>query len=254
MYEFGLVALFAQIVEPILSHGVLGRAREREICRLRSVSPRDYATDRHRSVDDRPYGGGPGMVLRYEPVVAALNDLRRQMPDGTGCIALSAQGEPFDQARAAQLAEAGSVILLAARYEGIDERVLAHVDAELSIGDYVLSGGEAAAAVVIDAVTRLLPGVLGDDESAQDDSFMDGLLGYPQYTRPERIDGAAVPPVLCSGDHAQVRRWRLKQALGRTWLRRPDLLERRALSDEERALLEEFQAEHRSARDGRGIA
>jgi tRNA (guanine37-N1)-methyltransferase len=247
VYEFGLVALFPELVEPILQHGVLSRARQEGLCCLVTASPRDYATDRHRTVDDRPYGGGPGMVLRYEPVMAALASLRQRMRSPTRCIALSAQGQRFDQSQARALAAEGSVILLAARYEGIDERVLEQVDAELSIGDYVLSGGEPAAAVVIDAVTRLLPGVLGHAESAGDDSFMDGLLGYPQYTRPERIDGAAVPDVLLAGDHDRVRRWRLKQALGRTWLRRPDLLEARRLSDEERQLLEEYRAEYRNA-------
>lgn len=247
MYEFGLVALFPEIVEPVLRHGVLGRAHADGICHLLTESPRDYATDRHRTVDDRPYGGGPGMVLRYEPIMAALANLRERMRPGTRCIALSAQGQRFDQNHAMSLAAEGSVILLAARYEGIDERVLESVDEELSIGDYVLSGGEPAAAVVIDAVTRLLPGTLGHADSASNDSFMDGLLGYPQYTRPEHVDGRSVPDVLLTGDHARVRRWRLKQALGRTWLRRPDLLEGRRLSDEERRLLEEYRTEYLNA-------
>jgi tRNA (guanine37-N1)-methyltransferase len=254
VYEFGLVALFPEIVVPVLQHGVLSRARADGLCRLISVSPRDFATDRHRTVDDRPYGGGPGMVLRYEPTMAALANLKERMRPGTRCIALSAQGQRFDQNQARSLAAEGSVILLAARYEGIDERVLESVDAELSIGDYVLSGGEPAAAVVIDAVTRLLPGVLGHAESASDDSFMDGLLGYPQYTRPEDVAGRSVPDVLLTGDHDRVRRWRLKQALGRTWLRRPDLLAARELSDEERRLLEEYRAEHLDARSEPGIA
>jgi tRNA (guanine37-N1)-methyltransferase len=252
VYEFGLVALFPEIVEPVLRYGVLGRACEEGICRLTSESPRTHTTDRHRTVDDRPYGGGPGMVLRYEPVMAALSALKTRMPVNTRCIALSAQGQRFDQAQARRLAKEGSIILLAARYEGIDERVLEHVDAELSIGDYVLSGGEPAAAVVIDAVTRLLPGVLGHADSASDDSFMDGLLGYPQYTRPEQIGDQAVPAPLLSGDHARVRRWRLKQALGRTWLRRPDLLEGRPLSDAEQQLLEEYREEYLDAQSGPG--
>ena len=254
MYEFGLVALFPEIVEPILRYGVLGRACEEGICRLTTESPRTHTTDRHRTVDDRPYGGGPGMVLRYEPVMAALTALKDRLRPGTRCIALSAQGQRFDQAQAKQLADEGSVILLAARYEGIDERVLEQVDAELSIGDYVLSGGEPAAAVVIDAVTRLLPGVLGHADSASDDSFMDGLLGYPQYTRPEEVSGRSVPAPLLSGDHARVRRWRLKQALGRTWLRRPDLLEARRLSDAEMRLLEEYRKEYLDAQTGPGSA
>lgn len=244
MYEFGLVALFPEIVEPVLRHGVLSRAHDEGIYRLLTASPRDFAHDRHRTVDDRPYGGGPGMVLSYEPVMAALASLKAQMPPATRCIALSAQGRPFDETYARTLAGHGSVILLAGRYEGIDERVLQNVDAELSIGDYVLSGGEPAAAVVIDAVARLLPGALGHAESASEDSFMDGLLGYPQYTRPEAIAGQSVPEVLLTGDHARVRRWRIKQALGRTWQRRPDLLEARELSDEEQRLLDEYRAEH----------
>jgi tRNA (guanine37-N1)-methyltransferase len=250
VYEFGLVALFPEIVAPILQYGVLGRAHEQGLCKLLSESPRAHATDRHRTVDDRPYGGGPGMVLRYEPVMAALSALQARMRPGTRCIALSAQGQRFDQNQAKALAEAGGVIFLAARYEGIDERVLEHVDAEVSIGDYVLSGGEPAAAVVIDAVARLLPGALGHAESASDDSFMDGLLGYPQYTRPEEISGRAVPEALLSGDHARVRRWRLKQALGRTWLRRPDLLEGRALSAEEQGLLAEYRKEYLDVESG----
>lgn len=243
MYEFGLVALFPEIVEPVLQSGVVARARHAGICRLEAVSPRDFTTDRHRTVDDRPYGGGPGMVLRYEPVMAALDALRQRLRPRTRCVALSAQGARFDQARAQEYAAAGGIILIAARYDGMDERVLAAVDEELSIGDYVLSGGEPAAAVVIDAVTRLLPGVLGDEESAGDDSFTNGLLGFPQYTRPEIAGGRQVPDVLLSGDHAQIRRWRLKQALGRTALRRPDLLAARRLSDEERELLDEYRAE-----------
>ena len=243
MYEVGLVALFPQLVEPVLDCGVIGRAREQGLCRLRSASPRDFATDRHRSVDDRPYGGGPGMVMRYEPVVAALNSLRQVMPAQCRYIGLSAQGEPFTQARAVELAAGPGMVLVAARYEGFDERILAHVDLEMSVGDYVLTGGELAAAVVIDAVVRLLPGTLGHEDSPKDDSFMSGLLGYPQYTRPEVVDGAQVPEVLLAGDHERVRRWRLKQALGRTWQRRPELLENRKLTAEEAELLKEFRTE-----------
>ncbi len=253
MFEFGLVALFPKLVEPIFEFGVLSRAHESGICTLQSVSPRDYATDRHRSVDDRPYGGGAGMVLRYEPVIAALDAMRARLRPGTRCVALSAQGRQFDQARAAEYAAEGGIILLAGRYEGLDERILAEVDEELSIGDYVLSGGELAAAVVIDAVTRLLPGALGHADSARDDSFAAGLLGYPQYTRPETVAGRRVPDVLLTGDHERVRRWRLKQALGRTWQRRPDLLENRELSDEERRLLEEYRAEQSDAGSQQGI-
>jgi len=243
-YRIGVVALFRELVEPVAAVGVVGRARERGLVELTVASPRDYTADRHRTVDDRPYGGGPGMVLRYEPVRDAIRDLERRLPQGSRLLVLSAQGRPFDQAFARELAAAPGMLLAAGRYEGIDERIIAGVGAEeVSLGDYVLSGGELAAAVVIDAVVRLLPGVLGHAESSAEDSYMDGLLDCPQYTRPERIDGMAVPEVLLGGDHEAVRRWRLKQALGRTWLRRPRLLEARELTAEERELLDEFRAE-----------
>ena len=243
-YRIGVVALFRELVEPVAAVGVVGRARERGLVELTVASPRDYTADRHRTVDDRPYGGGPGMVLRYEPVRDAIRDLERRLPQGSRLLVLSAQGRRFDQAFARELAAAPGMLLAAGRYEGIDERIIAGVGAEeVSLGDYVLSGGELAAAVVIDAVVRLLPGVLGHAESSAEDSYMDGLLDCPQYTRPERIDGMAVPEVLLGGDHEAVRRWRLKQALGRTWLRRPRLLEARELTAEERELLDEFRAE-----------
>jgi tRNA (guanine37-N1)-methyltransferase len=253
VFDFGVVALFPELVEPALEFGVLSRAREAGICRLATASPRDHASDRHRTVDDRPYGGGAGMVLRYEPVVAALEALRGRLPPGLPCIALSAQGPRFTQAQAARYAAGDGLILIAGRYEGLDERILGEVDEELSIGDYVLSGGELAAAVVIDAVGRLLPGTLGHADSARDDSFAAGLLGYPQYTRPETVAGRRVPDVLLTGDHDRVRRWRLKEALGRTWQRRPDLLEERELSDEERRLLDEYRTENPDAGSQRGI-
>jgi tRNA (guanine37-N1)-methyltransferase len=248
VYEIGLVALFPELVEPVMQCGVVGRAAGSGRCRLQTLSPRAFATDRHRTVDDRPYGGGPGMVLRYEPVTAAIAAMRAQLPGRARCVVLSAQGVPFDQALAADLAADEGMLLVAARYEGIDERVVEDADVELSIGDYVLSGGELAAAVVIDAVVRLLPGVLGHDESTKDDSFMGGLLGYPQYTRPEAVGGRRVPDVLLTGDHERVRRWRLKQALGRTWLRRPELIAAREMSNEEAQLLEEFKREHSGTR------
>jgi tRNA (guanine37-N1)-methyltransferase len=239
-----VVSLFPELVEPVVRHGVVGRARERGLLELRHASPRDYTRDRHRTVDDRPYGGGPGMVLRYEPMRDAIEDSRASLPKGCPALAMSAQGRPFDQAFARRLASAPGMLLVAGRYEGIDERVVEVLDIEeVSLGDYVLSGGELAAAVVIDAVARLLPGVLGHEDSSDEDSFTDGLLDCPQYTRPEVVDGLAVPEVLLQGDHDAVRRWRLKQALGRTWLRRPTLLEARELNAEEAALLEEFKAE-----------
>ncbi len=194
------------------------------------------------------------MVLRYEPMRDAIREARRRVPEGSPAVLLSAQGRPLDQATAVELAAGPGLVLVCGRYEGIDERVAeACVDMELSLGDYVLSGGELAAGVVIHAVTRLLPGTLGHEDSSAEDSFMRGLLDYPQYTRPERADGMDVPGVLLGGDHAAVRRWRLKQALGRTWLRRPDLVERRGLTEEERALLEEFTPTHLRAAKSRRI-
>jgi tRNA (guanine37-N1)-methyltransferase len=244
MYRFGVVALFPELVAPVMEVGVVGRAAERGLVGLEQISPREFTTDRHRTVDDRPYGGGPGMVLKYEPLRDAVYELRRRMPAGCREFVLTAQGRPFDQALARELAAAPGLLLVCGRYEGIDERFVENVvPEELSLGDYVLSGGELAAAVVIDAVTRLLPGVLGDACSHVEDSFTAGLLDCPQYTRPEVADGLRVPEVLLGGDHEAIRRWRLKQALGRTWLRRPELLEKRRLDEEEERLLAEFKAE-----------
>lgn len=254
MYSFGVVALFPELIEPVTRYGVVGRARESGLVELRIRSPREFTTDRHRTVDDRPYGGGPGMVMRYEPVRDAVAALCAELPAGSRTVVLSAQGRPFDQAYARELAAEPGLLLIAGRYEGLDERVAEGVGAEeLSLGDYVLSGGELAAAVVIDAVARLLPGVLGHEDSPVEDSFMDGLLDYPHYTRPERVDGLGVPAVLLGGDHEAVRRWRLKQSLGRTWLRRPELLRSRELTREEERLLAEFRAE-RDPGAGGGIS
>jgi len=244
MYRFGVVSLFPELIEPVVRYGVVGRARERGLLAVEHLSPREFAYDRHRTVDDRPYGGGPGMVMKYEPVRDAIRALRRRMPAGCPEFVLSAQGRVLDQALVRELASAPGVLLVAGRYEGLDERIVeGEVRDELSIGDYVLSGGELAAAVVIDAVARLLPGVLGHEDSSVEDSYSDGLLDCPQYTRPEEVDGMRVPEVLLGGDHGAVRRWRLKQSLGRTWLRRPRLLEGRALTPEEAELLEEFKRE-----------
>lgn len=255
-YTFGVVSLFPELVEPVARLGVVGRARERGLIALEHVSPRDFTHDRHRTVDDRPYGGGPGMLLKYEPLRDAIRALRARMPAGSAEFVLSAQGRTLDQRLAAELASAPGLLLVAGRYEGLDERIVqGEVREELSIGDYVLSGGEPAAAVVIDAVARLLPGVLGHADSSAEDSYAAGLLDCPQYTRPEEIDGMRVPEVLLTGDHAAVRRWRLKQALGRTWLRRPGLIEARALHPEEAAMLEEFRREHaRAGLEGKGAA
>ena len=250
MYRIGVVALFPELVVPVASVGVVGRARERGLLSLEHVSPRDFTTDRHRTVDDRPYGGGPGMVLKYEPLRDAVRELRERLPVGTHEIVLTAQGRPFDQAFARELAAAPGLLLVAGRYEGLDERFVAEVPAELSLGDYVLSGGELAAAVVIDAVARLLPGVLGHEDSNVEESYTAGLLDCPQYTRPEVVDGLKVPEVLVGGDHAAVRRWRLKQSLGRTWLRRPQLLAARVLTEEESELLREFRDEWSTVNSG----
>jgi len=244
MYRFGVISLFPELVAPVMDVGVVGRAAERGLVALEQVSPREFTTDRHRTVDDRPYGGGPGMVLKYEPLRDAVLELRRRLPAGCREFVLTAQGRPFDQSLARELAAAPGLLLVCGRYEGIDERFTqAVISTELSVGDYVLSGGELAAAVVIDAVTRLLPGVLGDECSHVEDSFTAGLLDCPQYTRPEVADGRRVPQVLLGGDHEAIKRWRLKQALGRTWLRRPGLLDERQLTPEERELLEEFESE-----------
>ena len=244
MYRFGVISLLPELVAPVMQTGVVGRAAERGLVALEQLSPREFTTDRHRTVDDRPYGGGPGMVLKYEPLRDAVHELRRRLPPGCREFVLTAQGRPFDQALARELATAPGLLLVCGRYEGIDERFTEGViGTELSLGDYVLSGGELAAAIVIDAVTRLLPGVLGDECSHVEDSFTAGLLDCPQYTRPEVADERRVPQVLLGGDHEAIRRWRLKQALGRTWLRRPELLEKRQLTREERVLLEEFESE-----------
>ena len=238
-----VVTLFPDLFEIVTRFGVTGKAVQRGMVELGLWNPRDYTTDRHRSVDDRPYGGGPGMVMMVQPLRDAIRAARATAPSSR-VIYLSPQGRRLDQAVMQDLAGRSGMILVAGRYEGIDQRLIDHdIDEEWSIGDYVLSGGELAAMVVIDAVTRLLPGVLGHEQSAQQDSFMAGLLDHPHYTRPEELDGMRVPEVLLGGDHAAIARWRLKQALGCTWLRRPDLLERMSLDAEQRRLLEEFKDE-----------
>lgn len=238
--RFDVITLFPALFEILRGLGVTGRALEAGQADLRLWNPRDYARDLHRTVDDRPYGGGPGMLMRYEPLAAAVRQAKAAAP-ASPVVYLSPQGRLLDQGAVAGMASAPGLILIAGRYEGIDERLITrYVDEEWSIGDYVLSGGELAAMVLMDAVIRLLPGVLGDAESAQQDSHVDGLLDYPHYTRPEEIEGMRVPPVLLGGNHAAIRRWRLQQSLGRTWRRRPELLRQRGLSEEEQALLDEF--------------
>jgi tRNA (guanine37-N1)-methyltransferase len=242
--RFDVVTLFPDLIRSASGHGVTGRALERGIAELHLWNPRDYTRDVHRTVDDRPYGGGPGMVMKVEPLRDAIVAARAAAP-ASQVVYLSPQGRVLDQGAVVEMAAAPGWILLAGRYEGVDERlVVRHVDAEWSIGDYVLSGGEPAALVVMDAIIRLLPGALGHDESAAQDSHMKGLLDFPHYTRPERVEGMSVPAVLLSGDHAAIARWRLRESLGRTWQRRPELLERRGLSTRERTLLDEFIQAH----------
>ncbi|MDJ0793887.1 MAG: tRNA (guanosine(37)-N1)-methyltransferase TrmD [Woeseiaceae bacterium] len=246
LMHFDVVTLFPEMVATIADFGVVGRARRNGLVSMGLENPRDHTSDVHRTVDDRPYGGGPGMVMKYEPLAGALEAARQRAPQGSPVVYLSPQGAVFNQATARRFAELPGVIMLAGRYEGVDERFIeAHVDEELSIGDFVLSGGEIAAMAVIDAVVRLLPGVLGDDDSAAQDSFMEGLLDCPHYTRPEEVAGRDVPDVLLSGDHAGIARWRMKQALGRTYERRPDLIEKLELNEEQQVLLDEYLEEQR---------
>lgn len=239
------ITLFPEMFAALTDQGVTGRAIRDGIIDFGTINPREFTHDRHRTVDDRPYGGGPGMLMMVQPLTDAIAAARQQLDGPAQVIYLSPQGRKLDHAGVQELAQHDRLVLIAGRYEGIDERVIAqHVDAEWSIGDYVLSGGELPAMVVIDAVARLVPGVLGHQDSAQADSFAQGLLDCPHYTRPEVLDGEAVPPVLLSGNHEQIRRWRLQQALGRTWLRRPELLNDLALTDEQLDLLKAFQVAH----------
>ncbi len=248
-----IVTVFPELIAAATGFGVTGRAVQRGVASISTWDPRDFATDRHRSVDDRPYGGGPGMVMGVEPLRSALRAAQSAAPQGSRTIYLSAQGRLLNHAIVSELSRLPGMILLAGRYEGVDERLIdSEIDEELSIGDYVLSGGELGAAVVTDAVLRLLPGVLGDAESARQDSFFSGLLDCPHYTRPEIMDGKAVPPVLLGGNHEEIRRWRLKQALGRTWVRRPELLGTLRLTQEQTDLLNEFIAEEGDGDRNRG--
>jgi len=249
-----VVTLFPEMIRQAAGFGIVGRALEKGILRLGTEDPRAHTTNLHRTVDDRPYGGGPGMVLKPEPMLAAIRASHERLPAGSVRICLSAQGELFDARRARELAAAPGFLLIAGRYEGIDERVLTlGVDRELSIGDYVLSGGELPALVVIDAVARLLPGALGDERSNVEDSFVAGLLDWPHYTRPEVFEGLTVPQVLLSGDHADIRRWRLEQAVSRTWLRRPELIAKEEPTAEAARILKEFLASRKAGEpvDGR---
>lgn len=244
-----VLTLFPELFVPFAKLGITGRAVSRGLLRLCTDDPRRYATDVHATVDDRPYGGGPGMVLKVEPLATAIAEARRRLPDGSRVVFLTPQGRPFDQAMARRFAAAPGLLFVAGRYEGFDERLVeSSGDEEISVGDFVMSGGEIAAMAIIDAVARLLPGALGDERSAEEDSFSEGLLDHPQYTRPEVAAGRPVPPVLLNGNHEAIRRWRRKQALGRTCERRPDLLERAPLSAEDRRLLDEYLSERAAMR------
>ena len=243
--RFDIVSLFPEMVLGAAVYGVTGKAIEQEVVGLTVWNPRDFTQDKHKTVDDRPYGGGPGMVMKCQPLVDAVNAAKQYAKaERRKVICLSPQGKLISQALLQEVSDMEQLILIAGRYEGIDERFIENIcDEEWSLGDYVISGGELAALVVIDAVTRLIPGVLGDGESAKQDSHADGLLDCPHFTRPECDDLGNVPQVLLGGNHAEIKRWRMKQSLGRTWSRRPDLLEKIQLTAEQNALLSEFKTE-----------
>lgn len=243
--RFDVITLFPQMF--CGEGGVINRAFDRQLLSLKTWNPRDFTKDRHRTVDDRPYGGGPGMVMMVEPmrraIHAACDDSQAELGERPLVIHLTPQGKLLDQSELIQLAGRSNLVLICGRYEGLDERLMPDIDQEYSIGDYVLSGGEPAALVFIDGVSRLIPGVLGDEGSAKQDSFMNGLLDYPHYTRPEVLDGVEVPEVLLSGNHQQIERWRRKMALGNTWHKRPDLLQKITLTVEQQELLNEYISE-----------
>jgi tRNA (guanine37-N1)-methyltransferase len=238
---YGVISLFPEMFETFTQQGVIGRAVKTGLLQVECFNPRDFTFDKHRTVDDRPYGGGPGMLMMVQPLKDAILAAKAAAGRKTKVVYLSPQGKKLDQAGVKQLSENESLILVAGRYEGIDERVIqTQVDEEWSIGDYVLSGGELPAMVLMDAVSRFVPGVLGHEQSAEQDSFSHGLLDCPHYTRPENLDGELVPKVLLSGDHKKIRQWRLQQSLGRTWQRRPELLNDLALTEEQQKLLDVF--------------
>lgn len=240
----GIISLFPEMFKAITEFGVTGRAVKQNLLQVRCYNPRDFTHDKHKTVDDRPYGGGPGMLMMVQPLRDAIQMAKKQAGEGAKVIYLSPQGRKLDQAGVKELSQNNKIILVCGRYEGIDERLIqTEIDEEWSIGDYVLTGGELPAMTLIDAVARFIPGVLGKQTSAQEDSFAEGLLDCPHYTRPEILDGFTVPPVLMSGNHEEIRKWRLKQSLMRTWLRRPELLEKLALTDEQKKLLKDAKAE-----------
>lgn len=242
---FGVISLFPEMFRALTEYGVSGRAVKQEKVSIACWNPRDFTHDNYQTVDDRPYGGGPGMLMKIQPLRDAIHAAKAAAGDGAKVIYLSPQGRKLDQQGVLELAQHDKLILVAGRYEGIDERLIEReIDEEWSLGDFVLSGGELAAMTLMDAVIRLVPGVLGHDQSAQQDSFMEGLLDCPHYTRPEVYEGQAVPDVLLSGNHEKIRQWRLKQSLGRTWQRRPDLLAALELTNEQQRLLTEYLREH----------
>lgn len=250
--QIGLITLFPEMFSAITDYGISGRAVREGLVALDYWNPRDFTTDRHRTVDDKPFGGGPGMLMKTEPLLAAIkaakNDLLNGVQDSAVCkvIYLSPQGRPLTQQAILELAKSDKMVMVCGRYQGIDARVIdAEIDEEISLGDFVISGGEIAAMALIDAMIRFLPGALGDEDSARRDSFSDGLLHSPDYTRPQSFAGAQVPSVLLSGDHAAIRRWRLQQSLGATWLKRPELLAAMTLDEEQQELLAQFKEEYR---------
>ncbi|MDR5610683.1 MULTISPECIES: tRNA (guanosine(37)-N1)-methyltransferase TrmD [unclassified Arsenophonus] len=241
----GIISLFPEMFRAITEYGVIGRAVKNGLLNIQCWDPRDYTHDRHRTVDDRPYGGGPGMLVMVQPLRDAIHAAKSEIGEDAKVIYLSPQGRKLNQQGVCQLTANKKLILVCGRYEGIDERIIeTEIDEEWSIGDYVLSGGELPAMVMIDSISRFIPGVLGHHASAEEDSFITGLLDCPHYTRPEVLEGMEVPSILLSGNHAEIERWRTKQSLGRTWLRRPELLTSLALTDEQRMLLAEFQQEY----------
>lgn len=250
--RFDIVSIFPEMFAALTASGITRRAAERGLYEIGFHNPRDFVTDAHRTVDDRPYGGGPGMVMLAEPLESAIARARIAQRDRLASeghvIYLSPQGAPLDHAKVLELCARPGLILLCGRYEGVDQRLIDRcVDEEVSLGDFVLSGGELPAMVLLDAIIRQLPGALNDADSAREDSFAAGLLDCPHFTRPEAYRGVQAPAVLLSGNHAEIRRWRLKQALGLTWTRRPDMLEKHRLSKEEHGLLEEFKQEQQNS-------
>lgn len=241
--HFSVVSIFPEMLKSFLQYGIVSRAIANNLLQVTGINPRDFASEPHRNIDDRPYGGGPGMLMQVAPMVAAINAAKQQLGGKNTCvIALSPQGSVIKQSDINSVVQSKkNIVLVAGRYEGFDQRIIdLAVDCEWSLGDYVLSGGEVAAMAVIDAVARCIPGVLGNEHSVANDSFQAGLLDYPQYSRPEEFSGLKVPKILLSGDHGKIAKWRMQQQLGKTWLQRSDLLASMELSEEQHKLLEEF--------------